>query len=198
MPIDPRLWLRGGISSTYPACQAVVAACEQGSEPAGRYLRVVREGLMCGLKRLDHPDGLIAEAGAAGLDVERFELDLQSNAIVEAFGTHLDEARRIPDRAKEEDATGCTGPIERITFPSLTFIDSGGVRRGVYGWRPYEEYREAAIAAGASPNDRPAPEPLEVLDRFGRCATAEIEMLTGRPAGGRRGRALEPWRASGG
>lgn len=184
MPTDPRLWGRGGISSTYPACQAVVAACEQGSEAGGRYLRRLREGLMCELRRLDHPDGLIAEAGGAGLDVPRFELDLRSNAIVEAFGAQLEEARRIPDQAREEEATGCTGPIERVTFPSLTFLDAGGGRRGVYGWRPYEEYRQAAMNAGAKPLERPAPEPLDVIDASngtGRWATAEIEMLTGRP-----------------
>ena len=184
MPTDARLWQQGGMSSTYPACQAVVAACEQGSEPAGRYLRRLREGIMCERKRLDHPDALIAEAGGAGLDVPRFELDLRSNAILEAFGAHLDEARRIPDKAKEEEATGCTGPIERVTFPSLTFVRGDGTSRGVYGWRPYEEYREAAIAAGAKPNDRPAPEVTEVIERpngTGRWATAEIEMLTGRP-----------------
>jgi hypothetical protein len=30
MPIDPRLWRRNPIASTYPACQAVEAAAEQG------------------------------------------------------------------------------------------------------------------------------------------------------------------------
>jgi hypothetical protein len=30
MPCDPRLWLINPISSTYPACQAVLAAREQG------------------------------------------------------------------------------------------------------------------------------------------------------------------------
>ena len=181
MPSDPRFWSRGGLSSTYPACQAVVAACEQGPDAAGRYLRRLREGLMCERKRLDHPDALIAEAGAAGLDVPRFQLDLQSNAIVEAFGAHLDEARRIPEQAKEENATGCTGPIERITFPSLTFISADGFRRGVYGWWPLEECRAAALATGAQPAGRPDPAPLEVIEHFGRCATAEIEAVTGRP-----------------
>ena len=180
MPLDPRLWTQGGISSTYPACQGVVAACEQGAEAGGRYLRRLREGILCERKRLDHGDALIAEAGPAGLDVPRFELDLRSNAIVEAFGAQLDEAREIPDRAKAEEAIGCTGPIERLTFPSLTFVGAGG-RRGVYGWRPYEEYREAAIAMGAEPMERGAPQPLEVIDRLGRCATAEIEALTGLP-----------------
>ena len=181
MPVDPRLWAQGGMSSTYPACQAVVAACEQGPAAGGRYLRRLREGIVCERKRLDHAEALIAEAGPAGLDVAHFELDLRSNAIVEAFGAQLEEAREIPDRAKAEGATGCTGPIERVTFPSLTFVGSGGERGGVYGWRPYEAYREEALAAGAEPTGRAAPEVLEAIDHFGRCATAEIEALTGRP-----------------
>ena len=137
MPLDPRLWKRGGISSSYPACQAVVAACEQGSAAAGRYLRRLREGLMYELRRLDSPAALIAEAGAAGLDVSRFEIDFRSNAITEAFGAQLDEARRIPEQARDENATGCTGPIERVTFPSAKFIGADGERHGVYGWQPY-------------------------------------------------------------
>ena len=182
MPLDPRFWTKGGMSSTYPACQGVIAACEQGPEAGGRYLRRLREGIFCESKRLDHAEALIAEAGPAGLDVARFEIDLRSNAIVELFGAHLDEARRIPDQAREEDATGCTGEIERVTFPSVTFIGDGGVRRGVYGWQPYELYVEAARGAGATlPADAPRPEPLAVIERFGRCATSEIVEITGRP-----------------
>lgn len=181
MPFDPRIWARGGISSSYPACQAVVAACEQGPEVAGRYLRRLREGLMYERKRLDHPEALLAEAGPAGLDVPRFQLDLQSNAILEAFGEHLDEARRISEQAESEGATGCTGPIERVTFPSMTFIGSDGDRRCVYGWQPYELYVEAATAVGAASTSAAKPEPLEVIDRFGRAATREIEEITGRP-----------------
>jgi len=181
MPLDPRIWARGGISSTYPACQAVVAACEQGPDQAGRYLRRLREGLMFERRRLDNAESLIAEAGPAGLDVSRFEVDLRSNAIVEAFGAQLEEARRIPELARAEGATGCTGPIERVTFPSLTFIGSDGERHGVYGRQPYELYAEAATAAGAQPTGAAMPEPLAVIDRFGRCATREIEEVTGRP-----------------
>ena len=121
------------------------------------------------------------EAGAAGLDVPRFELDIRSNAILEAFGAHLEEARAIPDRAKAENATGCTGPIERVTFPSFTFIGADGERHGVYGWQRYELYVEAAAAAGVTPSGVDPPDPLEVIDRFGRCATREIEEICQRP-----------------
>jgi predicted DsbA family dithiol-disulfide isomerase len=182
MPVDPRLWDQGGLSSTYPACQAVVAACEQGPEAAGRFLRLAREALMYERRRLDHPDALIALAGPAGLDVGRFEIDLRSNAIMEAFAAHLEEARRIPEQAKAENATGCTGPIERVTFPSVTFVDAAGDPHGVYGWQPYELYLDAARAAGLEVSaERSRPEPLEVIERYGRCATREIEEVTGRP-----------------
>jgi hypothetical protein len=137
---------------------------------------------MCERRRLDQPDALIGEAGPAGLDVPRFEIDIRSNAIVETFGAQLDEARQIPEQARAENATGCTGPIERVTFPSVTFVHADGARHGVYGWQPYELYVEAAAAAGVPlPAERTAPEPLEVIERLGRCATREIEELTGRP-----------------
>src|SRR6266496_3790839 len=89
MPIDARLWSRNPIATTYPACQAVKAAAEQGSEAAYRYLRRLREGLMTERKKLDHAEALIGEAGAAGLDVARFRIELGSNAITEAFAADL-------------------------------------------------------------------------------------------------------------
>jgi hypothetical protein len=45
--------------------------------------------------------------------------------------------------------------------------------RHVYGFRPYEEYREAALAAGAAPTDE-TPTVLEAVSRFGRMATKEV------------------------
>lgn len=181
MPADPRLWTRAKPTSTYPACQAVVAACEQGSETGYRYLRRLREGFLVERKKLDHAEALIAEAAAAGLDLPRFEIDLRSHAIVEGFAAHLDEVRDIPDEARAQGKTTRTEGRERISFPSAKFRAADGTVHGVYGWQPYERYREAAIAAGAEPLDPPAPGPLEVIERFGRCATRELEELTGRP-----------------
>ena len=133
MPLDPRLWLENPIASSYPACQAVIAAREQGPEAAGRYLRRLREGLFCERKRLDHADSLIAEAGPAGIDRERFASDLRSHAITEAFGADLDEVRA-------EDPP--------IPTPSLAFIGADGVRHEVRGLQPYEAMLAAAVAAG--------------------------------------------------
>jgi hypothetical protein len=183
MPCDPRLWTQNPIFSTYPACQAVKAACEQGAEAGYRYLRRVREGLMCERRKLDHVDAFIAAAGPAGLDVERFSIDLVSNAITEAFAADLDEVRNPPAEARERGGIRRTEGRERISFPSAIFIAEDGSRHGVFGWAPYEAYREAAIAAGASPADgSPAVDPIQLVGRFGRMATRELELLLDRPA----------------
>ncbi|MEZ5155544.1 MAG: DsbA family protein [Solirubrobacterales bacterium] len=184
MPFDPRLWAEGGIESSYPPCQAVVAASEQGARAGELMLRRIREGLMFGRRRLDRISELIAlarELEGEGIDPARFEVDLRSDEVLEDFADGLEEARRIPEQAIAEDATGCTGPIERVTFPSLTFVGADGTRRGVYGWQPYELYAEAAAAVGAGDPGPPAPDALAVIDRFGPAATREVEEVTRRP-----------------
>ncbi len=76
------------------------AAREQGEAAAYRYLRRLREGLMFERRKLDHAEALRGEAGEAGLDVERFRIDLVSNAITEAFAADLDEVRAVPAEAR--------------------------------------------------------------------------------------------------
>jgi predicted DsbA family dithiol-disulfide isomerase len=181
MPLDPRLWTRAKPTSSYPACQAAIAASEQGSEAAYRYLRRLREAWMCERKKLDHAEALIAEAATAGLDVARFEIDLRSHAILEAFGSHLEQVRDVPEQARAEGKAKVTEGNERVSFPSAAFVGEDGTAHGVYGWQPYERYREAAIAAGAGAREDPVLEPLEAIGRFGRCATRELEELSGRP-----------------
>lgn len=167
MPFDPRLWLVNPISSTYPACQAVRAACEQGPDLGYSYLRRLREGLLCERRRLDHAEALIAEAGPAGLDRARFEIDLRSHAITEAFGADLEATRGADGGALE--------------LPSAILAGEDGERHELRGPAPYEPLREAAIAAGAEPGAEGRPEPLEAIERFGRCATRELVELSGRP-----------------
>lgn len=163
MPTDPRVWTQAPISSTYPACLAMKAASEQRPELAYAYLRRIREGLLVERRKLDHPEALVAAAGEAGLDVARFRIDLGSNATTEAFAADLDEFRNA----------------ERAELPSAVFIGEDGERHGVWGPQPYDAYRDAAIAAGAAAGAGERPEPLEVVARFGRVATRELEELTG-------------------
>ena len=181
MPMDPRIWRRSPLASTYPVCQAVKAATEQGPGAAAAYLRRAREAIFCERRKLDHAAALIEEAGGAGLDVARFEIDLASHAITEAFAADLDEVRDVPAEAREEGKTGETEGRERISFPSAVFVGEDGERQGVWGWQPYERLRETALGAGAKVAEDRRPQAMEAIERFGRCATREIEELTGRP-----------------
>jgi protein-disulfide isomerase-like protein with CxxC motif len=135
MPFDPRSWRHDPIVSTYPACIAVCAANEQGPEPAYAYLRRLREGLMAEGRKLDNVEALVNEAGPAGLDVERFRIDVVSNAITESFAADLDEVRDPPQEARDADALSSTEGKERLSFPSVVFIGSDGERHGVWAGR---------------------------------------------------------------
>ena len=156
-----RLWQEAAIGSSYPACMAVKAAAEQGAGAAARYLRAVREGLMCFRRKLDTVEALVEEARRARLDVERFRIDLGSHAIVEAFGADLERTRAA----------------EEVTLPSIVF--DGG--HGVYGFSSYDQLRAAALAAGAEPLTDGAPGVLDALRRFGAMATAEVAAVCSLP-----------------
>jgi len=177
MPVDPRMWSEGPIASSYPACMAVKAAGMQAFDGGYAYLRAVREGLMCFRRKLDTTEALVEEARGAGLDVERFRVDLGSHATVEAFGADLELARDIPDDARERGGTSKKEGPERVTFPTMAFHGQDGSVRRVYGFRPYEEYAGAALAAGAEPLGGDPPGVLEAVKRFGRMSTKEVEAV---------------------
>ncbi|MBS1869793.1 MAG: DsbA family protein [Actinobacteria bacterium] len=172
MPFDPRLWLEAPPSGSHPACLATIAAGEQGAALQAAYLRRLREGLMCGRRTLDGLEALVAEAHAVpGLDAVRLRRDLGSSATVERFGEQLDATRAI---------------CGREALPTIVFGE-----RAVRGFVPYDEWRAAALAAGAEPLGEPAPGIEQALRRFGTLATAEVAAACALP--GPRARA-ELWR----
>jgi putative protein-disulfide isomerase len=185
MPVDPRIWANGSPRSSYPACIAFRAAAEQGSGAAERYLRALREGFMCRRRKLDGPEALVEEARAAGLDVHRFRIDLESNAVLEAFGNDLEQSRADAE-------------VKRHGLPLLRFLPGEGGREGWVGAEhAYEDWRAAAVAAGASPGRDPSLDVPAALRRFGRLATAEVETvcdLPGPRAGAELWRLAADWR----
>ncbi len=180
MPIDPRLWLEGPIHSTYPACMAVKAATEQSADGGYAYLRALREGLLCFRRKLDSTESLVDTARGVGLDPERFRIDLESHATVEAFGRDLEAARAVPEEARARAGVEA-GDRERLVLPSASFEGEGGPTRWVFGSAPYEEWRAAALAAGARPVDEGRPSVLGALKRFGRMATVEVGAVCDLP-----------------
>ena len=180
MPVDPLLWRDGPIGSSYPACMAVKAAAEQAGDGGYRYLRAVREGLFCFRRKLDTTEALVEEARGAGLDVERFRIDLASNAIVEIFGNDLEATRTVPGEARAAGAVVESGGRERLPFPTLAFSHDGTETQWVFGLQPYDVYRAAAVAVGAQPaGERPGV--TEALARFGRMAAVEVAAVCDLP-----------------
>jgi hypothetical protein len=168
MPTDPRLWLDAPPVSSYPACQAVKAAAEQGLD--GPYLRVVREGLMVDRLKLDGAPALIdAARRVPGLDVERFGIDLGSAAIVEAFGADVERARA----AGREDEP-------RVPFPSFAVRgESSDEVHWLYDSTDPVSLRSVLLAAGGVAG--PLPSVAEAVRRFGRIATPEVAAVCDRP-----------------
>jgi predicted DsbA family dithiol-disulfide isomerase len=183
MPCDPRIWTKNPLDSTYPACRAVKAAAEQGADAEYRFLRTLREGIMCGLRKLDNDDTLIEAASRAALDAERFETDLRSPASEEAFEADLAEVRDPPQEARDADAihTDKKGR-QRISFPSALLIGDGG-RPRVWGSDSVDpkKLRDDALAAGAEQRNEGSLKPVDAIGRFGRCATRELEVLSEKP-----------------
>jgi putative protein-disulfide isomerase len=181
MPIDPLLWTESPIGGTYPACMAAKAGAEQATDGGYAYLRALREGLLCFRRKLDTTEALVEEARGAGLDVKRFRIDLSSHAIVEGFGADLELTRTIPDEAREGGGAREIPGGERLVFPSACFEGEDGARQWVFGPRPYEEWRDAAVDAGARPAGEEPPGVLEALGRFRRMAAVEVEAVCDLP-----------------
>jgi putative protein-disulfide isomerase len=167
MPTDPRLWLDAPPVSSYPACQAVKAAAEQGLDAP--YLRVVREGLMVDRLKLDGTAALVdAARRIPGLDVERFAIDLGSAAIVEAFAADLERAR---EAARDGEP--------RVPFPSFAARGESDEVHWLYDSTDPAALRSVVAAAGATPG--PLPGVAEAVRRFGRIATPEVAAVCDRP-----------------
>jgi protein-disulfide isomerase-like protein with CxxC motif len=178
-PLDPLLWTEGPLRSTYPACMAVKAAAEQADDGGYRYLRRLREAIMCERRKLDAAEALIGEAGAAGLDVERFRLDLRSHAITEAFGAHHEATEALAAEIEQRRGPASEG---RGGTPLPTVVFEGDGRRAlVAGAAPYEAYREAAVECGAAPAGDGRLQVEQAIARFGRITTREAETLCDLP-----------------
>jgi putative protein-disulfide isomerase len=193
MPVDPRVFLRDPPSSTHPAGLAVAAVSEQAAGGrTGAYLRRLREAILLEGRRMDTAPALLdAARETGGLDLERLRIDFGSNAIVERFGADLARARAVEER-RHEPGTG------RVRIPAAEFTAAAGAVHGAYGYVPYEDWRAAALAAGAQPAGGPPPGVEEALRRYGSLAVPEVAAacdLPGPRASAELWRLALDWRA---
>ena len=159
---------------------AVKAAQDQAPTDGGyAYLRALREGIFCFRRKLDTADALTELATKTGLNGDRFKLDLNSNAVVEAFGNDLEVARDVPEEARAAGQVVAAAGRERVTLPTVYFTGEDGARHEVYGAAGYADYRAAAQAAGARAAAGERLGVVDALERFGRMATREVEEVCG-------------------
>jgi putative protein-disulfide isomerase len=194
-PLDPLVWVDAPLASTFPACMAVKAAAEQADDHGYRYLRRLRESIMCERRKVDHTEALIEEGRAVGLDVERFRIDLRSNAITEAFAADLERTEALAERTLEPAiaSRGAGG----APLPTLVFRGEDGSERVLPGFQALEACRTAALASGAQPAEGSVLGAEEAVARFGRVTTREIEVLCdlhGPRASAELFRLAEQWR----
>ncbi|MEO3435057.1 DsbA family protein [Inquilinus sp. CAU 1745] len=145
MPMDTGLWVEDPPDSSWPACEAFKAAETQSPHLGSRYLRRLWEAAMTGRQNIARRSVLLDIASgeaAGGLDVARFEADLDGGAARKAFHEDLKEARYL----------------EIGRFPTLILRGPGGGRRVLTGWRPYDALEAAilALAPELGPGNHPA------------------------------------------
>ncbi|APE01392.1 DsbA family protein [Alteromonas mediterranea] len=87
--------------STYPSCRAVIAAkaqaknCDEANVLEKAMVRAIQEGYYLNARNPSDFDTLVAFAEEIGLDVERFELDLNSESTIEQLNEEMHMARSI-------------------------------------------------------------------------------------------------------
>ena len=131
----PAAVVEGPIGSTFPACMAVKAAAEQGPEAAERYLRAVREGLMCLRRKLDTAEALVEEARAGG--PRRASASGSTWARTRSWRRSARTSRRRAARARRSPPIRCSAapPAERPAYagegrtrPGARAGDRGGAQ----------------------------------------------------------------------
>lgn len=152
--------------STWPACIAAKAADLQGAAAGKRYLRLLREA-WCLDGRGIHRRGVQEDvARVAGLDMAAFSAALDDRSAEKAFARDREECKDL----------AVTG------FPTFV-MERGDDAVRVEGWQPWEAFEDMIrkLDPGLRPVriDATASSALELLTRYGRCATREVSAMLG-------------------
>lgn len=158
MPVDATVWTENPPNASYPPSIAYHAAKLVEPELASDYLRRLREAFAAERRRIDDPRVMVELAAEVGLDVSRFQAELDGEPARRAFREDLRETRRR----------------KAGVFPSYRIHDGeeGTLLRGFQPFRAIEGVLEE-IAPSLEQHE---PRPLSVfLEHHGRVATREVE-----------------------
>ncbi|MBE0429529.1 MAG: DsbA family protein [Thermoleophilia bacterium] len=128
MPVDADVWLDldGEFTSTWPANIACKAAQMQDEEKANDYIRRMREAAAAERRFIHRREVQAALARDAGLDIDRFEKDIDSDAAEQAFRADLRTCR-------DKHVTG---------YPSFEIRNQEGEEFMFFGYQPYPRFVE--------------------------------------------------------
>jgi len=126
MPVDEQVFfdIKDDWKSTYLASIAFKAAQVQGEELGNRYLRALRVAASAQRKAIHRLDIQLELASEIGLDLGRFQKDIESGAAQKAFQEDLQECR----------AKGARG------FPSYSIRNSRGQEMMLGGYTSFKTF----------------------------------------------------------
>ncbi len=159
MPLDPDIVLKPWPGTTVRAGIAAKAAALVSPEAFPRYLRALREASLMDGRNIEALEVQEEIAKACGVDAQGFREAMETDEATREFYGDQAEGR----------LKGVTG------FPTVVFRNARGVEVALSGFQPTEAF-EAALTriSGARWVDAPAPDPVDLVRRHGRLATAEI------------------------
>lgn len=157
-PIDPAVWLRDPLASSYPPSIAahVVRMLDARREEA--FLRRLREALFLEARNIARLEVLLECAKDSKLDPQQFQLLYQSGIAERAFQRDLQEVRQLP-------VSG---------FPTLIFRGLDGKTLIVGGTQPYAQLEQACIQVTGLPPSTKTPSAAEALAAYSAGTTQEF------------------------
>jgi putative protein-disulfide isomerase len=159
MPLDPDIVMRPWAGTTVRAGIAAKAVNLAAPEKFPRYLRALREAALVEGRNIEALEVQEDLARACGVDAQGFREAMETDEATREFYGDQAEGR----------LKGVTG------FPTVVFRSAQGVEVGVGGFQPTEAFESALMrVSGARWVDEPAPDPVDLLTRHGKLATAEI------------------------
>lgn len=157
MPVDTAIFDVDPARSTYPASVAFVAARQQDTDLAGRYLRRLREAYATQVRNVNDRDEQLDLAASVGLDVDAFVAALEDGTARAGFESDLSRTRAAGVRA----------------FPTYHVDGPRGERRAA-GFQSVDDL-EAVLSAVAPALEQSSPPPIErFVDVWGPVATQEV------------------------
>lgn len=157
-PIDPSVWLRDPLSSSFPPTMATLAVRLLSPSLEDAYLRRIRQAVFLEARNIARDDVLAACASDVGLDANVFLEKLGSDEVRELFQENLKETR----------ALGARG------FPTLIFQGEGDRSRVLVGSQPFERLEAALLEVTGLPRSSRRPNAADLLARYGSGTTREF------------------------